>query len=351
MSAATILRPDSVAGLAAMLRDRPGHLRVCGSGSRQTRLPAADAAHRLRLDGLATIERLDAQDQTCTVQCGVAREHLDAALAAVGLELPCPGGGTLGGLFASDPIGAATPGGASPRTLLLGMDAVLADGTEFRSGARVVKSVAGFDVHRLLVGSEGRLFVATRLHLRCKPKPRTTSWFCRAGLDPAAAFALLQQLRPLPAGLHALQLERAPNGACAVRGCLAGRASFVASCQRRLRLPESTMQWRDQLEPVSPATPNAALLAGVLLGSALPQVLATLPAHAALLWHGGGRCEVSVGHDGIQSVLASLQAVGGQAVIVHGHASQRGKGTPVDPGQQQLTAGLKQALDPHGILV
>ena len=192
-----IAAPASAADLGDLLRSRPGRVRLGGGGSRQDRLREAGAALRVQLTAMASIVRLDAPDQTCTVDCGVPRALLDAELARVGLELPCAGGGTIGGLFASDAIGATTAGGPSPRTLLLGCDGMLADGTPFRSGARVVKSVAGFDVHRLLIGSRGLLFAATRLHLRLAPRPRAQQWFHAGHLDRTAALELVRQLRAL----------------------------------------------------------------------------------------------------------------------------------------------------------
>ncbi|MBM3962518.1 MAG: FAD-binding oxidoreductase, partial [Planctomycetes bacterium] len=130
-AAVSAFAPHSAAELADWLASRPGRVRLQGGGSRAHRAAPADGAQTVRLAGIAAIERLDAPDQTCSVDCGVRREELDAALAPHGLELPCPGGGTIGGLFAADPLGAAAHGGQSPRSLLLGVEGLLADGTAF----------------------------------------------------------------------------------------------------------------------------------------------------------------------------------------------------------------------------
>ena len=340
--------PRDAAELAALLRSRPGRVRIVGGGSRQHRIADAGDAVRVRLDRLATIARLDAPDQTCSVDSGVGRAELDAALAAVGLELPCPGGGTLGGLFASDPVGAASHGGGSPRSLLLGCDAVLADGTTFKSGARVVKSVAGFDVHKLLVGSQGRLFVATRLHLRCKPRPRAEEWFARDGLDAAAAVALVRDLRAVATAPAALQLVRADDGSITVRGRFAGRASFVSAVLRQRSLPAVSPCWQDHVD----APPAGEVLAGQALASALPTLLHAAPPGTPLLWHGGGRFEVALATaTGSDALLRTLTTANIAACIVHGAPSRRGLGTTLDPGQLQLAANLHRAFDPHGILV
>lgn len=341
--------PRSHHELQELLRAQRGPVRLVGSGSRQQRLPPAPAnALHVALTGLATIERLDGPDQTCSVDCGVLRSDLDAALQPLGLELPCPGEGTLGGLFAADPLGAAAPGGQSPRTLLLGAEAVLADGTFFRSGARVVKSVAGFDVHKLAVGSEGRLFALTRLHLRLKPRPRAEQWFGNRGLSLADAIALVQRLRQLPTGLAALQLAWTRDGGCDVRGRLVGRPAFVRATLRANGLVESAANWRDHVAAAS----DAEVLATLALPAQLPALLAAAPSAQALLWHGGNRCEVAYANatDGDRA-LAALPKIPLAARLVVAAPPRRGLATACDPGVSRLTRELKLALDPHGRLV
>jgi glycolate oxidase FAD binding subunit len=334
--------------LLELLRSRPGRLRLVGAGSRQRRAPAAGDAARVQLAGLATIVRLDGPDQTCTVDTGVRREHLDEALAPLGLELPCPGGGTLGGLFASDPIGAATHGGAAPRSLLLGVEGALADGTAFKAGARVVKSVAGFDVHKLLVGSAGRLFVATRLHLRLKPRPRAEQWFAQAPCSEPEALAQLARLRSDAVPPAALQLARDAAGRCRVRGRFAGRSSFVAAAMRRHGLVASAPCWRDHVELAS----GAECLAGIATAGSLPHLLATLGPTTPMLWHGGGRWEAAFATSAAcDAALAALPALGVHAQLAIAPAARSGRATPVDAGHERVAERLRQALDPHGILV
>ena len=347
MSKLASVRPRDAAELAAWLASRPGPVRVVGSGSRQHRVPPAPpAARTLSLGALATIDRLDAEDHTCSVGAGLSRTELDAALAERNVELPCLGSGTLGGLFAHDPIGATTAGGPAPRSLLLGCDAVLADGTPFRSGARVVKSVAGFDVHTLLPGSNGRLFVVTRLHLRLRPRPRVRVWFTSGALDAQAALRRLTALRREVVPPAVLQLQRDEQGACCVRGCFAGRATFVAERLRAHELHEGP--------PLADRSPQLAagaeLLTGIVLPSALPLLLAAT-APAPLVFWGGGRFEVALAPAVTDAVLPRLPSVPAHAVVTVGAPERLGRGTPVDPGHRRTEAALKQALDPDGVLV
>lgn len=319
----------SIDEVSEWLRSRPGRVRLVGSGSRQTQLPKAEAASRLDLSGCNQIVRLDPGDQTCTVECGVTRAALDTALHEHDLELPCLADhatGTIGGLFASDPFGPAAAGCAGPRNLLLGIDGLLADGTAFRSGAPVVKSVAGFDVHKLLVGSNGRLFVAARLHLRLKPRPRCEEWFANDGLNQDQALSLLHELRAERQAPTVLQLRRERSGTFAVRGRLAGREVHVHAQLRQhdLQPCEALREFHVDAEQ----TDN--VIIGQSLPSALANVIAALPEGAPFSWLGGGRFE---------------------AAIPSGTTPEPALQPPLDPGEQRLAAGLNNALDPDGILV
>lgn len=343
------LRPTSAAELGELLQSNSGPLRLRSGGSRLDTIRAIAAPARLvDLSAFAGIERLDAQDQTCTVGAGLPRAELDAALHERRLELPCLGGGTIGGLFATDPIGPATVGGASPRTLLLGITAMLADGTRFQSGARVVKSVAGFDVHKLFVGSRGTLFAGLQLHLRLKPRPRAQAWFRREGLDLPAALEGLSMLRSLVVPPAELQLHRTADGSCTIAGRIAGRDSFVRATMRAHELREGPPITMHHLV----ASPGAEVVQGNVVGGRVAALLAMSPTNAPFLWHGGGRFELSLDAttttDNLLQTLPELQV---DACIVRGNDSRRGLGTPLDPGQQHLAAGLKHALDPHGTFV
>ena len=327
---------------------RPAAVRLRAGGSRQDLLPEVPDAARLDLSRLDSIVRLDPGDQTCSVLCGLPRQHLDAALREHDLELPCLGGGTVGGLFASDPFGPAAGGALSPRSLLLGISAVLADGTSFRSGARVVKSVAGFDVHKLLVGSQGRLFVATQLHLRLKPRPRAEQWFCNEGLAVDEALDLVARLRQLALAPAVLQLRRARDGSLAVLGRIVGRSGYVADCVRSHGLTAT-----DPVETFAVAArAGDEVLRGAALPSAVPGLLALQPDDTAMTWLGGGRFEVAVPTvAGSERLLDQLTARHIAAALVRAEPARRGRGTPIDPGQQRLADGIKNALDPDGILV
>lgn len=154
----------------------------CGRRTRLARhAPAAAPDRWLALAAFRGIVWLDADDQTCEVGVGTTPAELDAILAAHGLMLavdaPGAAAGTLGGLFLAPDLSLLHRAFGPPRDQVLGGSWLLADGTQVRTGARVVKSVAGYDLTRLWLGSRGELAAALTLVLRLQPRPR--------GLQPA----------------------------------------------------------------------------------------------------------------------------------------------------------------------
>lgn len=342
------IKVGSAGELAELLRSR-AHPRVhlCGQGSKAERAAAAPAdTATVSLNLLNRIERFVADDLTCSVEPGLTCTYLNAELARHGLELPCDGDGSLGGMFAADPMGAVVHGGPSPRSLLLGLDGVLADGTPFKCGARVVKSVAGFDVHKLFVGSQGRLFAATLLHLKLRPVPRARLHFRHDGLDAASAIERLARLRAVPAGPTRLWLAREFHGV-SFGGTLSGRQVLLDELRTAMELTEAR-----------PAHPlrlvaddvHGEVVSGTVRWSRLPALFAALPPDAHFLWHGGGRFEAKMSSARSDALLAALPGLDATGCVVEGSESRRGIGTPLDAGAERLQRELVRAFDPEGVL-
>lgn len=195
--------------LPALLRETAAcgqRLWPCGRASRLHRVfahePQADCM--VSTAKLQAIHWLDREDQTCEVDAGLSPEDLQQELAPLGLELgvesPSHEIGTLGGLFLSREVNLLHRAYGHAREQVLGLRAYLADGTQVQAGSRVVKSVAGYDLTRLLLGSEGRLAVVTRLTLRLHPRPKALDW----RRIPAASWPDLRQ--SLPTSRYAFQL-------------------------------------------------------------------------------------------------------------------------------------------------
>jgi glycolate oxidase FAD binding subunit len=154
----------------------------------------------LTADGLDRVLEHDPGDLTCTLEAGVRLSDLRAALAAAGqrLSLDPPGDPTIGALLARNVSGPLRHRFGAPRDLVLGATLVLADGTIASAGGKVVKNVAGYDLARLVCGSEGRLAFIARASFRLHPLPAAARTLVVESEDAATAVdALLRsQLQP-----------------------------------------------------------------------------------------------------------------------------------------------------------
>jgi glycolate oxidase FAD binding subunit len=150
-----------------------------------------------RLDLMLDLSRLDAvteyvpDDMVASVEAGMTLGALGARLLSQRqrLALDPPGGETrtIGGVLATDASGPLRFRYGTGRDLLLGVRFVQADGTITWGGAKVVKSVTGYDVPKLIVGSLGTLGVVVGATLRLHPLPPSTgSWICSFSTSAAA---------------------------------------------------------------------------------------------------------------------------------------------------------------------
>lgn len=180
--ASRILALASAEGLAVAPR---------GSGSR-TALGNAPSRLDLVLDLTSLAAALDyvPEDMVATVQCGITLAALGRRLAEEGQRLALdPLGGkerTVGGVLATNASGPLRFRYGTGRDLLLGIRFVQADGTITWGGSKVVKSVSGYDVPKLMVGSLGTLGVMLEATLRLHPLPAATGTVLAASDSPAA---------------------------------------------------------------------------------------------------------------------------------------------------------------------
>ena len=153
----------------------------------------------LSLERLSGIEDLDATAMTITAFAGTPLQVLQEAAAQAGFLLPLDFGARgschIGGAIATNAGGNQVIRFGMARNLVLGLEAVLADGVVISSMNKMLKNNAGYDLKQLFIGTEGTLGVITRAVLRLYPKLASTCTALCAVPSFPQAVALLRELQ------------------------------------------------------------------------------------------------------------------------------------------------------------
>lgn len=133
----------------------------------------------LSLERMNRIESINATDRTMVVQSGAVLQTIQERAEEAGLLFPLDLGGrgscTIGGNISTNAGGNRVIRYGMTRDMVLGLEAVLADGTVVSSMNQMIKNNAGYDLKQLFIGSEGTLGVVTRAVLRLREIPKHQS--------------------------------------------------------------------------------------------------------------------------------------------------------------------------------
>lgn len=171
---------EQVSRIMALANDKlvPVIPRGAGTGLSGMAVPAKGGIV-LDMSRMNRILKISIEDRLAVVEPGVVYASLEKALEPHGFFFPPdPASGkvsTLGGNVATNAGGVKGAKYGTTRDYVLALQVVLPDGRVMRTGSRAMKSVSGYDLTRLFVGSEGTLGVVTEITLKINPKPTATS--------------------------------------------------------------------------------------------------------------------------------------------------------------------------------
>lgn len=166
---------------------------------------------------LTEIEHYDPGDLTIGVGAGWTIAQLSSKVRADNLffagDAARSGRSTVGGLLATGSYGPHRHGYGSPRDYCIGVRFVTGDGRKAKGGGRVVKNVAGYDMMKVLIGSQGTLGIITSASFKLFPAPRQTRTFVAEFASAEETFGFLDRVLHSPLDPICLELVSPEAGA------------------------------------------------------------------------------------------------------------------------------------------
>jgi len=411
-----VLRPRSTEEVALILRaanaaGQPvtpwGGLTGLVDGAR------ADGALALSLSRMNAIEAIDAVDGAMRVQAGCVLQTACEAAEAEGLLLPLDlgarGSATIGGVISTNAGGNRVLRWGMVRQMVLGLEAVLADGTIVSAMNPLIKNNTGYDLKQLFIGAEGTLGVVTRAVLRLRPKPASdnvaflavdefdqlprlldrlrrsigdalsafevmwSDFYVLVTTPPAAGRPVLPHGHPYYVLVEAMGVDPEADAARFEQALVAAlEAGEVADAAVAKSLAERNAMWalRDDVAQTARNGPiftfdvslhiadMQAYVAEVrrALSGRWPAARLVVFGHLGdgnlHLIAGVGDASLEIRHAVEETVYAPLRGIGGSISAEHGVGLQKRAflGWTRSPAELALMRTLKRALDPNDIL-
>ena len=375
----------------------------------------ADGGIALSLERMNRIVEIDRLSMTMTVEAGcilqVAAEAAEAQDTLLPLDLGARGSAMIGGVIGTNAGGNRVLRWGMMRDMVIGLEAVLADGTILSSLTKMLKDNAGYNWKHLLIGSEGTLGIVTRAVLRLRPLPTTRQTALIACGSFEQAIAVLRRLEVALSGrlssfelmwgdffaaMTAAQLDQRPAPMAATHGfyaiveAMGGDAEAdVPQFERALmaliegdviadaviaqseREREAIWAVREDMTPgLAPLRPFASydVSMGVadmpaFVTAARANVAAAFPGATMLVYgHAGdgnlhailsiGRMDADVQRGFDTAIFDAVKGVGGSIAAEHGIGISRAPFLAWTRSESELALmrRLKDAIDPGGVL-
>jgi glycolate dehydrogenase FAD-binding subunit len=391
--------PDTVEELAYLVAeaaDTRTPLEVMGRGTKREVGRPVQYGAVLSTENLTGIQIYEPSELVLVARAGTPIGQIEQALTEYDQEMPFEpidlgpvlgfgrGQGTVGGMVATNFSGSRRILSGSVRDHVLGVQAVNGSGETIRAGGRVMKNVTGYDLSRALSGSWGTLAVMTEVAIKVLPAPREVRTVLCFGLaDPNGIEALcLAMGTPFEVSgtvhMHAELAERLSDQEIANAGASVTAIrveNFPASARyRSSRLKQMLQAYAPALELDtlrSRAFWDEIRTLKMFQKSDRPLWrISTVPTAAAKLVHNLARkIDVRVLYDwsgglvwletppisdaGAVEIRRNLAEIGGHATLIRAEAPARAAidvFQPLDKPVMALTASLKRAFDPVGIL-
>lgn len=335
-----LIHPHSIHGVQEALRDASAAgTRVLLVGGRRH----IDKGNPSEVDAelwttlLDEVVAYDPAEMLVVVEAGMRLRDLRRLLAEGGQEWPVdePDDATVGGVIAAgvDPVRRLRVG--LLRDTVVEMDVVTGDGRRIRSGARTVKNVTGFDVHRLLTGSLGTLGCIGQVALKVRPLPKLARTMVTRDGGLELGRRMLDGV-PLPAAVLAepgrvtVRLEGWPDEVQAQTDAL---HALAAADEVDAPFPEAVFL-------------DAPILAEAAVApSRLTDLLDGRPNWRALMGVGTAWVPL-VTPEALAELWSRAAGLGGVAPVIRGPGGLGAAPLPAPEVQR----GIKAALDPAGIL-